>query len=114
DYPSYWAALEQMYLARLTEPEAQAVLTFFRSATAQKLIRSMYGAVDTGPLVEEMAKSDSWTVDAQQMQKITDAAKAKAVAQMGPEDQADLFFLAASIALGKFRRLVAGPQMIPL
>jgi hypothetical protein len=114
DYPAYWAALEQMYLARLTEQEAQAVLTFFRSATGQKLLRGMYAAMDAGPMVGEMIKSDSATVDARQMQAAVDAAKAKAVGQLGPEDEASLKTLVASIDLAKFRALGVETQKITL
>jgi hypothetical protein len=114
DYPSYWAALENMYLARLSEQEAQAVLAFFRSATGQKLLRGMYGAMDTGPMLAEMVKSDSATIDAKQMQSAVDAAKAKAVGQLGPEDEASLLTLVASMDLGKFRALGAETQKITL
>jgi hypothetical protein len=114
DFPSYWAALEKMYVARLTEQEAQAVLTFFRSPTGQKLLRGMYAAIDTGPMFEQMVKSDSFTVEAQQMQTAVDAAKAKAVKQMGPEDEANLLTLVASINLDKFRALGAETQKITL
>jgi hypothetical protein len=114
DYPSYWAALENMYLARLSEQEAQAVLTFFRSATGQKLLRGMYGAMDTGPMLAEMVKTDSATIDAKQMQSAVDAAKAKAVGQLGPEDEASLLTLVASMDLGKFRALGAETQKITL
>ena len=114
DYPSYWAALENMYLARLSEQEAQAVLAFFRSATGQKLLRGMYGAMDTGPMLAEMVKTDSATIDAKQMQSAVDAAKAKAVGQLGPEDEASLLTLVASMDLGKFRALGAETQKITL
>lgn len=114
EYPSYWAALENMYLARLSEQEAQAVLTFFRSATGQKLLRGMYGAMDTGPMLAEMVKTDSATIDAKQMQSAVDAAKAKAVGQLGPEDEASLLTLVASMDLGKFRALGSETQRITL
>jgi hypothetical protein len=114
DFPSYWSALEKMYGARLTEQEAQAVLTFFRSPTGQKLLRGMYAAMDTGPMFEQMIKSDSSTVGAKQMQTAVDAAKAKAVQQMGPEDEATLMALVASIDLEKFRALGAETQKITL
>ena len=112
--PSYWAALENMYLARLSAQEAQAVLAFFRSATGQKLLRGMYGAMDTGPMLAEMVKTDSATIDAKQMQSAVDAAKAKAVGQLGPEDEASLLTLVASMDLGKFRALGAETQKITL
>ena len=114
DYPDYWAALERMYLARLTEQEAQAVLAFFRSPTGQKLLRGMYGAMDAGSMMAEMVKSDSSTIDAKQMQSAVDAAKAKAVEQLGPEDQASLLTLVGSIDLEKFRALGAETQRITL
>jgi hypothetical protein len=114
DYPSYWAALENMYLARLSEQEAQAVLAFFRSATGQKLLRGMYGAMDTGPMLAEMVKTDSATIDAKQMQSAVDAAKAKAVGQLGPEDEASLLTLVGAMDLGKFRALGAETQKITL
>ena len=114
DYPSYWAALENMYLARLSEQEAQAVLTFFRSATGQKLLRGMYGAMDTGPMLAEMVKTDSATIDAKQMLSAVDAAKAKAVGQLGPEDEASLLELVGTMDLGKFRALGAETQKITL
>ena len=114
DHPSYLAALEKMYLERLSEQEAQAVLAFFRSATGQKLLRGMYGAMDTSPMLAEMVKSDSATIDAGQMQSAVDAAKAKAVAQLGPEDEASLLTLVGTMDLGKFRALGAETQRITL
>jgi hypothetical protein len=114
DYPSYWAALERMYVARLSEQEAQAVLAFFRSPTGQKLLRGMYAAMDSGPMLEDMIKSDSATIDAKQMQTAVEAAKAKAVGQLGPEDETSLMALVGSIDLEKFRALGAETQKITL
>lgn len=114
DYPSYWTALEQLYVARLTENEAQAVMTFFKSPTGQKLIRNMYGNFDAAPMLAEMAKSENYTIDEKQMKAATDAAKAKAVEQIGPGDQADLWILMASIDLEKFKALGAETQKVTL
>ena len=74
----------------------------------------MLGGVDAAPLVADMVKSDSATIGAQQMQTITDAAKARAVQQIGPEDQASLLALAASIDMAKFRALGAESQKVTL
>ncbi len=113
-YPGYWAALEQIYVARLTENEAQAVMTFFKSPTGQKLIRNMYGNFDAAPMVAEMVKSENYTIDEQQMKAATDAARAKAVSQIGQEDQADLWILVESIDLEKFKALGAETQKVTL
>lgn len=114
DYPSFWTMLEDLYIRRLTEQEAQAVLAFFKSPTGQKLTRSMYGSVDATPWLAEMVKSDSSTVSEAQMQKVIDAAKAKAVQQIGPEDEANLTALAAKISLEDFRSLGAETQKLTL
>ena len=114
DYPSFWAALEQLYLARLSENEAQAVMTFFKSATGQKLLRNTYSSFDAAPMMAEMVKADNYTVDEKQMKAAADAAKAKAVGQIGPEDHADLWILMASIDLKKFQALGAETQKITL
>lgn len=114
DYPAFWASLEQLYVARLTEREAQAALAFFRSATGQKLMRSMYGSFDAAPLFAEMINSGSSMIEARQMQSVTDAAKVKAVQQIGPEDEASLRTLMASIDLEKFRALGAETQKLSL
>lgn len=114
DYPGYWAALEQIYVKRLTENEAHAVLRFFRSATGQKLIRNMYGSIDTSPLFAEMIRTDNYNVDEQQMKALTDTAKAKAVQQIGEQDHADLWILVASIKLEKFQALGAETQKATL
>lgn len=113
-YPSFWAALEQLYHARLTENEAQAVMTFFKSATGQKLLRSTYSSFDTGPMVAEMANSDNYTVSESQMKAAANAARAKAVGQIGPGDQADLWLLIASIDLAKFQSLGVETQKVTL
>lgn len=113
EFPQFWAALEQLYLSRLTEREAQAVLAFFRSPTGQKLLRNMLGSFDVTPLIGDMAKS-KFKIDEQQMRSITDAAKAKAVQQIGPEDEASLLQLMASIDLEKFRAIGAETQKITL
>jgi hypothetical protein len=113
-YPGYWAALEQMYQARLTENEAQAVLKFFKSPGGQKLIRTMYGSFDTAPMVAEMASSNNYTVNETQMKAATDAAKAKAVRQISDDDKADLLVLMASIDLAKFRAIGAETQKVTL
>lgn len=114
DLPGFWAKLEQLYVARLTEREAQGLLGFFQSPTGQKLMRNMYGSIDASPLYAEMAKSDEATIGAEQLQAVTDAAKAKAVRQMGPEDEASLLTLAVSIDLKKFQELGAETQKISL
>ncbi|MDP9422007.1 MAG: DUF2059 domain-containing protein [Pseudomonadota bacterium] len=112
DRPGFWAKLEQLYLARLTEREAQGLLAFFQSATGQKLIRNMYGSIDASPLFAELAKSDKATIGAPQIQAVTDAAKAKAVGQMGPEDESSLVTLAAAMDLKKFQEIGAETQKI--
>jgi hypothetical protein len=113
-YPSYWAALERLYAGSLTETEAHAVLTFFQSATGQKLIRNMYGSFDGGPMFADMAKSGDYTIGEKQMKTVIDAAKSKAVQQIGPEDEADLWILMASIDLKKFQTLGAETQKVTL
>lgn len=113
-YPSYWAALEQLYLARLTESEAQAVMTYFKSASGQKLIRTMYGSFDAAPMVAEMTKSNDYTVSEGQLKAATDAAKAKAVQQITDDDKADLWMLMASIDLQKFKAIGAETQKVTL
>ena len=114
DYPNFWTALEQLYLARLSENEAQAMMRFYKSATGQKLLRKMYGSVDATPIFAEMVKSDSNTVDEKQMKAAVDAAKAKAVAEIGEEDHADLWILMMSVDLKKFQALGAETQKITL
>jgi hypothetical protein len=114
DYPSFWAALEQLYLARLTEAEAQAVMTFFKSPTGQKLLRATYGSIDATPVVAEMVKTENYALDEKQMKSVMDAAKAAAVKQIGAEDQADLWILMASIDLKKFQALGAETQKVTL
>lgn len=114
DYPAFWAALEEMYLGRLTENEAHAVMIFFNSPTGQKLLRNSYSSFDAAPIVAEMAKSDNYTMTEKQMQSATDAAKKKAVADIGPEDQADLWILMKSIDLKKFQSLGAETQKVTL
>lgn len=114
DYPNFWAALEEMYVARLTEREAQAVMAFFRSPTGQKLLRNVYGSFDATPMFADMVKSDTAKIGPEQLQAVTDAAKAKAIQQMGPEDQATLLTLAASIDLKKFQALGAETQKVTL
>lgn len=114
DYPSFWTMLEDLYIRRLTEQEAQAVLVFFKSPTGQKLTRSMYGSMDATPWLGAMIKSDSSTVSAAQMQGAIDAAKAKAVQQIGPEDEGNLSALAAKISLEDFRSLGAETQKLTL
>lgn len=114
DYPSFWTMLEDLYIRRLTEQEAQAVLVFFKSTTGQKLTRSMYGSLDATPWLAEMIKSDSSTVSEAQMQGVIDAAKTKAVQQIGPEDEANLEALAAKISLDDFRALGAETQKLTL
>jgi hypothetical protein len=113
-YPGYWAALEQLYLARLTEGEAQAVMTYFKSPGGQKLIRTMYGGFDSAPMVAEMTKSNDYTVNEQQLKEATDAAKAKAVQQITDDDKADLWILMASIDLQKFKAIGAETQRVTL
>lgn len=113
-YPGYWAELEKMYIARLTESEAQAVLTFFKSPTGQKLVRNMYGNVDAAPLMAEMAKSDDYAVNEKRMKALVDSAKAKTVKEIGAEDQADLWILMTSIDLKKFQALGAETQKVTL
>ena len=113
-YPGFLAMLEQLYLARLTEREAQGVLTFFQSPTGQKLLRNVYGSFDAAPLVAEMAKSGSSIIDARQMQAATDAVKAKVVRQMGPEDEDSLLALSKAMELKKFREISAETQKISL
>jgi hypothetical protein len=114
DYPSFWTMLEDLYIRRLTEQEAQAVLAFFKSPTGQKLMRSMYGSLDATPWLAEMVKSESSTVSAEQMQGAINAAKAKAVQQIGPEDEPNLSALAAKISLEEFRSLGAETQKLTL
>ena len=113
-FPSYWAALERLYLSRLTENEAQAVMRFFQSETGQKLIRTMYGGLDATPMVADMVKSDNYTIDEKQLKAMTDSAKAKAVKEIGPEDHGDLWILMASIKLDKFQALGAETQKLTL
>lgn len=112
--PSYWTALEQLYVSRLTENEAQAVMRFFQSPTGQKLIRTMYVNVDATPMFADMTKNDNYSVDEKQMKAMTDAAKAKAVKEVGPEDEGDLWILMASIKLDKFQALGAETQKLTL
>ena len=114
DYPSFWTALEELYVARLTEREAQTLIAFFQSATGQKLMRSMYGSFDATPLFAEMVKSDSAKIEADQMKAATDAAKAKAVKELGPEDEAALLKLVESIDLNKFKAFGAETQKVTL
>jgi len=114
NYPGYWAILEQIYVKRLTENEAQAVLRFFKSPTGQKLIRNMYSSVEAAPIFADMVKTDNYSFDEKQMQAITDAAKAKAVQQIGKEDHADLWILLTSIRLEKFKALGAETQKATL
>lgn len=114
DLPSFWTALEELYAARLTEREARALMAFFQSATGQKLLRSMYSSFDATPLFAEMVKSDSATIGAEQMEAATDAAKAKAVKELGTEDEAALLTLVASIDLKKFKAFGAETQQVSL
>lgn len=114
DHPSYWAALERIYAQRLTENEAQAIIRFFKSPTGQKLIRNMYGSIDTAPVLAEMVRNDDYRVNEKQMEAMTDAAKAKAIKQIGDEDHADLWILMASIKLDKFQALGAETQKVTI
>jgi hypothetical protein len=114
ELPGFIAALEQLYRARLTEREAQGLIAFYRSATGQKLLRATYASFDGTAILAEMTKSDSPTIDAKQLQAVTDAAKAKAVQQMGPEDDGALLALAASINLKKAQDLGSETQRISL
>lgn len=114
DLPPFFQALEQLYLARLTEREAQALLAFYKSSTGQKLLHGMYVSFDATAALVEMVKSESASIDAKQLQAAADAAKAKVIEQMGPEDETALRTLAASIDRDKAEALSAETQRITL
>jgi hypothetical protein len=114
DYPAFWAALEQLYAARLTEQEAQALLTFYRSPTGQKLLRGMVQNFDASPILKDVLASPSSTVSAEQMSRVTNAAKSKAVATIGPEDTGEVMILMHYIDLEKFQSLGAETQKVTL
>jgi hypothetical protein len=114
DYPSFWAVLEKLYVSRLTEREAQALIAFYRSATGQKLLRTMYGNFDATKLLPGMVASDFQSVNADEVQAATDSARAKAVQQLGPEDEASLMTVIKFIDLEKFRALGAETQKLTL
>jgi hypothetical protein len=114
DFPKFWAALEQLYTSRLTEPEAQAVLTFYRSASGQKLLRGLIQNFDATPIVAGVAKSDSGKISAEQLGEATEAAKAAAAKGVGPEVMGDLMELLHAISLDKFKAVGAETQKITL
>lgn len=114
DYPKFWSALEQLYLSRLSEAEAQALLAFYRTSTGQKLLRGLIQNLDAAPAVAEMVESRSGSVSAEQMTAITDRAKLRAVKEIGPEDESNLMTLVKTIDLVKFRSLGAETQKLTL
>jgi len=114
DFPKFWAALENLYKSRLTETEAQAVLTFYRSPSGQKLLRGLTENFDATPIMAEAVKSDSGKVSADQLARVTDAAKAAAAKRAGPEDLADMMALLHSVTIEKFKAVGMETQKITL
>ena len=74
----------------------------------------MYANLDSFPLLAAVAKSGNTTIDAHQLQATTNAAKGKALAQMDPEDQANLKALATVISVKKVHAVGAETSKLTL
>jgi hypothetical protein len=113
-YPDFLSALERLYRATLSEREAQAVLAFYRSPTGQKLILGMTGGFDPKPMFQDIVANPANAITAEQMAAVTDAARKKALAQLGPEDQPRLAMVVQAVGLEKFRALGANTRKLTL
>lgn len=114
DFPKFWGSLEQLYRSRLAESEAQAILTFYRSDTGQRLLRGMVDNFDATPLIADAAKSPTSTVSAEQMKVASEAAKAAALKRLQPGDTLEFLALMHFVELDKFKAIGAETQKLTL
>jgi len=110
----YWAALEDLYISRLNEPEAQALLKFYRSPTGQKLIRNLHMNVDVMPIIPQVLNSNSGAVSADQMRAVTDAAKVKALQSLEADDMDSFQELSTGLSLQKLGEIGQATEKLTL
>ena len=112
DFPSFWSRLEEIYLSRLTENEAQGILAFYRSSTGQKMLRATLTGFDAAPLIADLVKSEDSTITAEQMESAARRARLKGLQTIGPADEEQFTRLTKSVSLDKFRAIGAETQKL--
>ena len=99
--PSLWEKLIPIYLRHLTAGEVRALIAFYASPTGQRAIRTMYGSLDTTAMFKDAIDSPDGKISAESLAAGQQAAKAKAVSAMGPEDEAALMALGRAMPIAK-------------
>jgi hypothetical protein len=113
-YPKLWSSLEQLYRARLTEDEADAILTFYRSDTGQRMLQGMVESLDGASVFAEVVKSPDSPMTPEQMRTMTEAAGAGAAKRLKSGDSVQFLQLMHYVDLDKFKLLGAETQKVTL
>lgn len=107
--PDLWTRMAKAYSDDLSDVELDSLLQFFLSSTGEKLIRISNQQFDSGPMVEEVMKSEDFSFTLDSVQAGLRVGVTKAVSAMTPEELSQLIAFGTSDT-GKKVRLV-GPKI---
>ena len=107
---AYWTELAQLYAARLTPRELEAVHVFYKSPTGRKAILGMYSAIDVAPLAAEMVGSEKGEMSVSSVRAAVRDASGKVLADMNESDRQAFLLLSRSVSEAKLQALGAAVQ----
>lgn len=116
--PRLWAQLAALYAARLTPAEIEGLRSFYAGATGQKLLRTMFGAVDAGPMIRDVLNRPDGQVSGESAARVVADAKAKTLASipasLTAEDKAAYARLAKTVTAAKAEEISREAQKLIL
>lgn len=111
---AYWSDLADIYAARLTAREIEAMNVFYASPTGRKVVAGMYANMNMDPLVAEMANNADWTVPAGAARTAVRDAADKMAAGLSRSEQEAAALLTRTVPEAKLEAVGAEVQALQL